>query len=54
MEKNERDPYFVDEPLIASSNDGGIEKDTKNAKLASKPKIGEKIVGDDGIKGRMR
>jgi len=55
MENNKEALDVVDQPSMAkSSTDLGMEKETKNAKLASKPKIGETIVGDDGIKGRMR
>jgi hypothetical protein len=53
MSENEKPPYFVEQPLAISA-EPGFEKQTKNSKLASKPKIGETIVGDDGITGRMR
>lgn len=53
MAKDEKAPYFVEQPFAVSA-EPGFEKQTKNSKLASKPKIGETIVGDDGITGRMR
>jgi hypothetical protein len=45
----------LDQPLMSTgTTEPGFKKDTKNAKLADKPKIGETIVGDDGINGRHR
>lgn len=55
MANNEKVTDVVEQPSMAkSSTDLGVEKQTKNAKLASKPKIGETIIGDDGITGRIR
>ena len=52
---NEKSDYFVEQPLMSkNTTDTGFEKDTKKSKLASKPKIGETIMGDDGITGRIR
>ena len=52
---NEKSGYFVDQSLMsADTTETGFEKDTKKSKLASKPKIGETIMGDDGITGRIR
>jgi hypothetical protein len=52
-QKNASDP--MDQPLMSTGNTAqGFKADTKNSKLASPPKIGEKIVGDNGIEGRIR
>jgi hypothetical protein len=52
-QKNASDP--MDQPLMSTgSSVPGFKADTKNSKLASRPKIGEKIVGDNGIEGRIR
>jgi hypothetical protein len=40
--------------MSTGTTEAGFEKDTRKSKLASKPKIGETIVGDDGITGRIR
>lgn len=55
MSKNKKAPDLVEQPLMSTgTTEAGFEKDTKKSKLASKPKIGETIVGDDGITGRIR
>lgn len=55
MTSNEKSKDPLDQPLMSTGTDEpGFKKDTKNAKLASKPKIGETIVGDNGIEGRIR
>ena len=52
---NEKSDYFVEQPFMSTdTKETGFEKDTKKSKLASKPKIGETIIGDDGITGRIR
>jgi vacuolar-type H+-ATPase subunit F/Vma7 len=55
MEKNEELPYFVEEPALSTGNTKAeLEEQTKNSELVSKPKIGETIIGDDGITGQIR
>ena len=55
MEDNPKTKDPLDQPLMSTgTTEPGFKIDTKNAKLASKPKIGETIVGDDGINGRIR
>jgi hypothetical protein len=55
MQKNEDSADLVEQPLMSTGNtEAGFDKDTKKRKLASKPKIGETIIGDDGITGRIR
>ncbi|WP_394236475.1 hypothetical protein [Niallia oryzisoli] len=55
MPNDEKVTDVVDQPSMAKSRtDLGIEKETKNAKLASKPRVGETIIGNDGITGRIR
>jgi hypothetical protein len=55
MQKNEKALDPLDQPLMSTgTTEPGFKKDTKKSKLASKPKIGETIVGDDGITGRIR
>ncbi|WP_404328169.1 hypothetical protein [Mesobacillus maritimus] len=45
----------VEQPLMSTATtEAGFEKNTKKEKLAAKPKIGETIIGDDGITGRIR
>lgn len=52
---NTKSVYFVEQPLMSiDTTETGFEKDTKKSKIASKPKIGETIMGDDGITGRIR
>ena len=55
MAQNRKNADLV-EPSIMSTDahEPRNEKDTKNAKLASKPKIEGGILGDDGITGRIR
>ena len=51
----DKNPDLVEQPLMSTgTTEPGFERNTKNAKLASKPKIGETIIGEDGITGRMR
>jgi hypothetical protein len=55
MSKSEKSPDLVEQPLMSTgTTEAGFEKDTKKSKLASRPKIGETILGDDGITGRIR
>jgi hypothetical protein len=55
MPKNEKAPDLVEQPFMSTgTTEAGFEMDTKKSKLASKPKIGKTIVGDDGITGRIR
>ena len=55
MTKTEKDSDLVEPPLIPTGSiEPRYEKDTKNTKLASKPKVGETIIGDHGISGRIR
>ncbi|MGJ7922538.1 hypothetical protein [Neobacillus sp. LXY-4] len=55
MQKNGNSYDFVGEPLISTGDTEAENKiETKDSKLASKPKIGETIIGDNGIKGRIR
>jgi hypothetical protein len=55
MPNNEKSDDLVEQPLMSKgTTEAGFEKDTKKSKLASKPKIGETIIGDDGITGRIR
>jgi hypothetical protein len=55
MDKSEKSADLVEPSLMSTvTNDSRYEKDTKNKKLAAKPKVGETIVGDDGITGRIR
>ena len=52
---NEKSDYFVEQPFMSTdTKETGFEKDPKKSKLASKPKIGETIIGDEGITGRIR
>jgi hypothetical protein len=55
MAQNRKNADLV-EPSIMSTDahEPRNEKDTKNAKLASKPKVEGGILGDDGITGRIR
>lgn len=55
MAQNRKNADHV-EPSIMSTDahEPRNEKDTKNAKLASKPKVEGGILGDDGINGRIR
>jgi hypothetical protein len=55
MAQNRKNADHV-EPSIMSTDahEPRNEKDTKNAKLASKPKVEGGILGDDGITGRIR
>ncbi len=55
MPNNQKWKDPLEQPLMSTgTTEPGFKKDTKNAKLASKPKIGETIVGNRGINGRMR
>lgn len=55
MAKNEKSPDLVEPGLMSDvTNDPRYKKDTKNQKLAGKPKVGETLLGDDGITGRIR
>ena len=55
MPKNEKAPDSVEQSFMSTgSTEDEIEKDTRKSKLASKPKVGETILGDDGITGRIR
>ncbi|MDF2791573.1 MAG: hypothetical protein K0S80_4675 [Neobacillus sp.] len=55
MPENNKSYDFVGEPLISTGDtEAEFKHDTKESKLAGKPKIGEKIIGDDGIEGRIR
>jgi hypothetical protein len=55
MPNNEKSADLVEQPFLSKNTiETGFEKDTKKSKLASKPKIGETIIGDDGITGRIR
>jgi hypothetical protein len=55
MPKKGKAADLVEPPLIPTGSlEPRYEKDSKNAKLASKPKVGETIIGDDGITGRIR
>ena len=55
MTENQKSYDFVDEPLISTgSTEAKLKDETKQSKLASKPKIGETIIGDDGIEGKIR
>jgi hypothetical protein len=55
MAQNRKNADLV-EPSIMSTDahEPRNEKDTKNVKLASKPKVEGGILGDDGITGRIR
>jgi hypothetical protein len=55
MAQNRKNADLV-EPSIMSTDahEPRNEKDTKNAKLASKPKVEGGILGDNGITGRIR
>ena len=55
MAQNRKNADLV-EPSIMSTDahEPRNEKDTKNAKLAIKPKVEGGILGDNGITGRIR
>jgi hypothetical protein len=45
--KNENAPELLKQPLMSTgTTEAGFERNTKKSKSASKPKIGETIVGD--------
>jgi hypothetical protein len=45
----------VEQPLMSTATtEAGFDRNTKKEKLAAKPKIGDTIIGDDGITGRIR
>ncbi|WP_227936412.1 hypothetical protein [Alkalihalobacillus deserti] len=55
MLKNEKAPDPVEQSFMSTgSTVDEIEKDARKSKLASKPKVSETILGDDGITGRIR
>lgn len=52
---NDEKTGTVEQPLMSTATtEAGYDRTTKKAKLAAKPKIGETIIGDDGITGRIR
>lgn len=55
MTKNDKTNENLKQPLMSTgTSEAGFDRDTKGSKPVSKPKIGETILGDDGITGRIR
>lgn len=55
MPKNEKAPDSIEQSYMSTGSAvDEIEKDTRKTKLAGKPKVGETLLGDDGITGRIR
>jgi hypothetical protein len=45
----------VEQPLMSTATtEAGFDKNNKKKRHAVEPKIGETIMGDDGITGRIR
>jgi len=54
--KEQKTSGTVEQPFMSTAtSEAGFNKNKKNdAKHTGKPKIGETIMGDDGITGRIR
>jgi hypothetical protein len=53
--KDQKTSGSVEQPLMSTATtEAGFDRNTKKAKQAAQPKIGETIMGDDGITGRIR
>jgi hypothetical protein len=53
--KEQKTSGTVEQPFMSTATtEAGFDRNTKKAKRAAQPKIGETIMGDDGITGRIR
>ena len=54
MAKSKKTSDLIEQPLMSTgTTEPGFDRETKKDKLESKPKIGETIIGDDGITGKI-
>ncbi|WP_170843756.1 hypothetical protein [Mesobacillus persicus] len=53
MAKNEKTAERLEQPLMSTgTTEQGFDRDTKDSKVVSKPKIGETMLGDNGKLGK--
>lgn len=55
MSTNKKDDDSLKQPLMSTgTTEAGYKKEETKTKAVTQPKIGETIMGDDGITGRIR